>query len=98
MQSSQRSCPIHSVGLHFHHLVVSLPMKKLFTFGKPHLSIVGLNSWTSGVMFCKSFHTPISCRVWPIFSSSCLSISGFVFRCWIHLELDFVQGAKYWSN
>lgn len=44
-----------------------------------HLSIVIPYSWANGVLVRKFFSTPISHRVLPLFSSSCFSISGFMF-------------------
>lgn len=41
-------------------LVVSLAVKKPFGFMRTHLSIVGLNSWAYGILFKKTFSTPVS--------------------------------------
>ena len=40
---------------------------------------------------------PISSRVFPYFSSIRFSVSGFMLRSLIHLDLKFVLGEKYCS-
>lgn len=44
-------------------------------------------SWTNEVLFIMSFPTPISCSIWPMFSSSSFSLSDFTSASLIHLKL-----------
>lgn len=61
------------------------------------MSIACLSSLANGVLFGKSFPTPIYYRVLPI--CSCRSSSlGFKVRSLIHLDLIFEQGNRYGSN
>lgn len=53
----------------FQRLAVSLAIETLFNFSKSHLSIIGLNSWETRVLFRNSFLTVLSCWVLPMFSS-----------------------------
>jgi hypothetical protein len=48
------------------------------------------------LLFCLGFFfpVPISSRVFPTFSSTNFSVSGFMWRSLIHLDLSFVQGDK----
>jgi hypothetical protein len=40
---------------------------------------------------------PMSSMFFPTFSSIRFTVSGFMLRSLIHLDLSFVQGDKYWS-
>ena len=51
----------------------------------------------AGVLFRKFPPVPMSSRLFPTFSSLRFSVSGFMFRSLIHLDLSFVQGDKYGS-
>lgn len=63
------------------HFIVSFTVqKKPFSFLKSHLSTVGLNSWTTEVLFTKSVSTPISCRALPVFSFGTFNISHQDFK------------------
>lgn len=69
-----------------------------FSFTKSHLSIIGLNSWTNGVLFRKFFPRPVSCRH-CLFSSSRFSVKGFS-KCEmssIHLEWVSAQSDRFGS-
>ena len=48
------------------------------------------------LLFCSGFFfpVPISLRLFPTFSSINFSVSGFMWRSLIHLDLSFVQGDK----
>jgi hypothetical protein len=49
------------------------------------------------VLFRKLTPVPVSSRLFPTFSSIRFSVSGFMLRSLIHLDLSFVQGDKYGS-
>jgi len=71
---------------------------KTFPFHRNHLSILDLRIWTNGVVFRKSLPVTMSLRLFPTFFSIRFSLSGFVLRSLIHLDLSFVQGDKYGST
>jgi hypothetical protein len=50
-----------------------------------------------GVVFRKISPVPMHSRLFPTFSSIRFSVSGFILRSLIHLDLNFVQGDKYVS-
>lgn len=88
----------YSLGFFFTKLIISLSAQELFISVKSHLSIVGLKSWSNGVLFRKSSPTPVSCRALPVFSSNSFWVSGFRFRPLIHKELVSVQSGRFKSN
>ena len=57
-----------------------------------HLLIVDLRAWAIGVRFRKISPAPMCSRFFSIFSSIRFSVSGFMWRSFIHLDLSFVQG------
>ena len=57
-----------------------------------HLLIVDLRAWAIGVRLRKISPAPMCSRFFSIFSSIRLSVSGFMWRSFIHLDLSFVQG------
>ena len=61
---------------------------------RSHLLIVDLCAWAIGVLFRKLSPVPMSSRLLPTFYSIRFSVSGFVLRDKIHLELNFVQGDR----
>jgi len=62
---------------------------------RSHLSILDLRAWAIGVLFRKFLPVPMSSRLF-IFSFR-FSLSGFMLRSLIHLDLSFVHGEKYGS-
>ena len=76
---------------------MSFALQKLSSFMRSHLSILYLRAWAIGVLFRKFPPVPMSSRLFPTFSSIRFSVSGFMLRSLIHLDLSFVQGDKYGS-
>ena len=85
------------VGCYFVLLMVFLALKKLFSFMRFHLLIVGLSVWGIYVLFRKLFSVTMCSRQFSIFSSIKVSVSSFMLRSLIHLDLNFVQSNKYAS-
>ena len=75
-------------------LIVSFALQKLFNFMRFHLSIVYLRARAIGVLFRKFSPVSMSSRFFPTFSPISFSVSGFMWRSLIHLNLSFVQGDK----
>ena len=86
-----------SVGCHFVLLTVSFALQKIFSFMKFHLSIVDLRARTIVILFTKLSPIPMHSRLLPSFSSIRFSVSGFMLRSLIHLDLRFMQGNNYGS-
>jgi hypothetical protein len=82
------------VGCHFNILTVFFALQKLFSFMRSHLSIVDLRAWAIGVLFGKISPVLMCSRLFLTFFSIRFSISGFMWRSLIHLDLSFVQGDK----
>jgi hypothetical protein len=82
------------VGCHFVLLTVSFALLKLSNFIRSHLSTLDLTAQATSVLFRKFSPVPISSRLSPNFSSKSFSVSGFMWRSLIHLDLSFVQGDK----
>ena len=76
---------------------MSFALLKLSSFMRSHLSIFDLRARTIGVLFRKFLPVPMSSRLFLTFSSITFSVSGFMLRALIHLDLSFVQGDKYGS-
>ena len=51
-------------------------------------------AWAIGVLFRKISPVPMCSRLFPTFFSISFSVSGFMWRSLIHLDLSFVQGDK----
>jgi hypothetical protein len=85
------------LGCQFVLLIVFFVLQKLCSFVRSHLSIVDLRVWAIGVLFRNLSSVPMRSRVCPTFSSMIFSVSGFILRSLIHLDLSFVQGDKCWS-
>jgi hypothetical protein len=85
------------LGFYFIHLTVFLVLQKLFSFMRSHLSIVDLIAWATGILFRKLSLVPMCSRLFSTFSSIRFSVSVFMLRSLIHLDLSFVQGDKYGS-
>jgi hypothetical protein len=76
-------------------------LQKLFYFVSFFKSILDLRAWTIGILFKKLYTPPsprpISLRLFFTFSSIRFSVSGFMLKSLIYLDLSFVQGNKYGS-
>ena len=60
------------------------------------LLIIDLSACANGVLFRNSYPVPVILRLFPTFFVLIrFSVSGFMLRSLIHLELNFVQGVKY---
>jgi hypothetical protein len=83
-----------SVGCLLVLLTVSFALQKLCNFMRSHLSILDLTAQTIGVLLRNLSLVPISWRFFHTFSSISFSVSGFMWRFLIHLDLSVVQGDK----
>ena len=77
--------------------LIDFALQKLSSFVRSHLSILDLRAWAIGVLFRIFPLVPMSWSFFPTFSSIRFSVSGFMLRSLIHLDLSFVQGDKYGS-
>ena len=75
-------------------LTVSFALQKLCNFMRSHLSILDLRAQAIAVLVRNFPPVPISLRLFPTFSSISFSVSGFMWRSLIDLDLRFVQGYK----
>ncbi|KAL6071867.1 hypothetical protein STEG23_008824 [Scotinomys teguina] len=80
----------HSVGCCFVLWMVSFALQKLFSFMRSHLLIVDLSVCAIDVMFWKLSLVPVHSKLFLTFSSIKFSMSGFMLRSLIHLDLSFV--------
>jgi hypothetical protein len=87
-----------SVGCLFVLLTMSFALQKLSNLMRFYLSILDLRALGIVVLFRKCGPVPMCLRLSPTFSSFRSSISGFMLRPLIHLDLSFLQGVKYGSN
>jgi hypothetical protein len=78
---------LHFVGCHFVLFMMSFVLQKLFSFMRPHLLIV--SAYAIGVLLRKLSLVPIYSRLFPTFFSFRFTVSGFMFRSLIHLDLNF---------
>jgi hypothetical protein len=83
-----------SVGCHFVLLTVSFALQKLCNFTRSHLLTLDLKAEATGVLFRKIPPVLMCSRLFFTFSSIGFSVSGFMWRSLIHLDLSFVQGDK----
>jgi hypothetical protein len=83
-----------SAGFYFVLLIVSFVLQKLCNFMRSHLSILQLTAQAIAVLFRNYSSVLISSRLSPHFSSISFSVSGFMWRSLIHLDLSFEQGDK----
>ena len=83
-----------SLGGLFVLLTVSFVLQKLCNFMRSHLSILDLTVQAIAVLFRNFSPVPISSRLLTTFPSKNFSVSGFMWRSLIHLDLSFVQGDK----
>lgn len=88
-----------SMGFSFTQLIGSIAIQKHFSFMKSHLSTGGLNSWANGILFRKSFPTPLSCRALPMFSSGSFSVSGLgLWSIWSkEIDTDVISLFYMWT-
>jgi hypothetical protein len=81
----------------FIQAIVPFASQKLFSFAISHLLNVELNA----CCYQYSVQKVISCtnkfNAFPNFSSTRFSVSGFMLRSLIHLDLSFMQGNRYGS-
>jgi hypothetical protein len=83
-----------SVGCHFVLLTVPFALQKIFGFMRFHLSIVDQRALASDVLFRKFSPVSVCSRLFPIFFFISFSVSSFMWRSLIYLDLSFVQGDK----
>jgi hypothetical protein len=76
-------------------LMVFFALEKLFTFMRFHLLIAGLSAFTIRVLFKKLFPVTNHSMLFPNLFSIRISISEFMMKTLIHLDLSFIQGYKY---
>jgi hypothetical protein len=86
--------PSQSVGGLFVLLTVSFALQKLCDIVRSHLSILDLTPQAIVVLFRNFSPVPMSSRLFPTYSSINFSVSGFMWRSLIHLDLSFVQEIK----
>jgi hypothetical protein len=77
---------------------MSFVLQKLSSFMRSRLSIVDLRARVIGILFKKLFPLPMSSWLFPTFSSIRFSVSGFMLRFLIYLDLSFVQSDEYGSS
>jgi hypothetical protein len=82
------------VGGLFVLLPVSFALQKLYNFMRSHSLILDLTAQAIAVVFRNFYPVPISSRLSPIFTSIHFSVSGFMWKSLILLDLSFVQGDK----
>jgi hypothetical protein len=81
-----------TIGCHFVLLTVSFALQKLWNFIKSHLSIVDLRAYDIGILSVQEiFHCAHVFKALTTFASIIFSISEFMWRPLIHLDLSFVQ-------
>ena len=78
----------HSIVCHFVLLTVLFALQKLFNFMRSHLLIVDFSACTIGILFRKLFPVPLHLRLFTTFSSLRFSVSEFMLRSLIHLDLN----------
>ena len=83
------------VGCHFVLLTVCFALQKFFSFKRSHQSFVVLSTSATGFLFRKLSPVPMILRLSSTLSVIRYSVSGFMLRSLIHLDLSFVQGDKY---
>jgi hypothetical protein len=85
------------VGGLFVLFTVSFTLQKLCNFMRSHLSVLSLTPQDIAVLVRTFSPVLISLRLFPTFSSINFSVSGFMWRSLIHLDLNFAQEDKYGS-
>ena len=87
----------HSVDCCFVRMTVSFALQKLSSFTRSRVLIVDVSAHAVRVLFGKSVSVPMTSNLFPTFSSTRLSVSGFRLRSLIYVDLSFEQGNKYGS-
>ena len=75
----------------------ALCLQKVFSFRRFHLLIVSLSVCATGVIFRKWSPVPICSRLLLTFSSVSFSVTEFMLRPLLHLDLSFVHCYGYAS-
>uniref|UniRef100_A0A8D1VJH5 Uncharacterized protein n=1 Tax=Sus scrofa TaxID=9823 RepID=A0A8D1VJH5_PIG len=88
----------HSVGCLFVLFRVSFAVQKRLSLIRSHLFMFVFIVHTLRGRSEKMLLSFMSERVWPMFSSESLIVSGLIYRSLIHLELIFVYGVRECSN
>ena len=86
-----------SVGCCFFLLTMSFALQKLCSFMRSHLLVVNHSVWFTDILFKKLSPVPMSSRLFHTFCSVRFSVSCFMLRSLIHLNLSFMQGDKHGS-
>jgi hypothetical protein len=73
-------------------LTVSFALQKLCNLMRSHLSILDLTAYAIGILFRNFPPGPMCLTSSLTFSSILFSVSSFMWRSLIHLDLSFVQG------
>ena len=84
----------YSVYCCFFLLTIYFALQKIFSFMRFHLLIFDLRALAIDFLFRKLFPESMS-QVFPPISSIRFSVSCFISKFLIHLELSLVQGDKY---
>ena len=79
-------------------LMVSFALQKLLSFRRSHLFIDSLIVCVTRVLLRKWLPVPISCRLFPTFSSIWFKVVRLMLRSLIHLDAIFVHGYRYGST
>ena len=87
-----RYFPIEYVGCLF------VLLQKLLCFRRCHLSIVALSIYSTDAIFRTWSSVPMHSRILFTFSSIKFSVTGFIVRSLIYLDLIFVHGDRYGST
>lgn len=76
----------------FHHIDNVLCLTEIFKFHEIQLLIVNLTVCVVGILFRKLSPLAVRSMLFPTFSCMRFSISEFMLRFLIHLNLSFVKG------
>ena len=91
----------HSVICTFDLLIVIFALQKVFHFMRSHLLIFDLSDCAISVLFRKLSLVPVCSRLTGLVNRTLLSmefsVSGFMLRFLVHLDLSFVQNDMYRS-
>jgi hypothetical protein len=77
--------------------MVTFDLQKHLAFMSFHLLILDFIIRDTGVLFRKLFPDLTSSKLLSTFCSIRLSMSGFILRSLLHLDLSIMQGVKYGS-
>ena len=77
--------------------MVTFDLQKHLAFMSFHLLILDFIIRDTGVLFRKLFPDLTSSKLLSTFCSIRLSMSGFIMRSSLHLDLSIMQGVKYGS-